>query len=845
MNNFFTKIFSHSPNLSPLYPEIRAALADYDKLLLAYINHSKVQHWKNTYAHIAENIAQSGYGKGLLAKNDELISLFLQRYEHIDTMRHLHNHTFVENELQQNWACFADIDGKFKLDAQQKKAIVTDEDNNLVIASAGGGKTTVLIAKVRYLLEQCGVEPQDILLIADNYNRKERLDESLKQIPTWQGESITFHRLGLHIIEQATRKSANIAKDKNYSFYIEDVLEHLKKDPQYARLLVNYFAFYLSEYRPEAEFDSRGEYILHFKNQHLLLKKDKANGQREILKSMETVEIANFLFLHHIEYQYKAPYQYAITAPNKQPYKPDFYLPQYGIYIEHFVLDEADNCPEWFKPSYHEGKAYTYQDYVKWVRQLHQKHHTNLIETLSYQKQQGTLLQQLAEKLRLHGVDLSQVRSAVSVLETIKQQDEYTVIRFYDLLYVFLLTLKSNNLSLEQVKERNRQLNHYEHERNKIFLRLFEPIYQAYTKRLADKGEIDFNDAISHALEYVRNGQYKNPYKYLLIDEFQDMTGARADLIKALKASNPPCKLFCAGDDWQSIYRFAGSDLSLFTDFEAHFGITARLLIETTYRFDETLIELSNRFVMKNPFQMGKKVRSCQPKKPLEKAYQVVYSADVPQTVAQILAEIVAKNAQNLQHTPNDLSVMLVLRTLLDNREWEQIKADKRHFAYDPIAEQNLTKLLPLVYKPCPALKIVMTTAHGAKGLQADYAIIINCSDGKFDFPSQIDDAVMQLLLCKAEHYPYAEERRLFYVAMTRARKKVYLVSNRDYPSVFIREIDQYEPTKKIDPLLCPHCQTGRIVQRQAAGKIFYGCSLYPYCEQTMSADYYARFVGK
>lgn len=843
---FFQKIFA-SPTTDPsLCAEAQTALDAYDALLTGYLNHTKAQTWKTTYTVLAKCIEQAGYGKYFWSKKEAAIDRFLQRYRYIDTARHIHNHSFIETELQQQTHLFSNIEGKHDLDAQQRRAVVTDEDNNLVIAGAGSGKTMTIAAKVRYLMTRYGVEPQKILLLSFTQMAKKEMEERVIKSTGKAFDVMTFHGLGLRIIEQATQKKCSIAIHNVLGDVVEQSFEKHQKDPQYLQLLQTYFAYYLHHYQPESTFDKRGEYILYFRDKHFSIKHlfhGKKSLQKELLKSMEEVEIANFLFMQNIEYHYEYPYQHPTADLTRRQYKPDFYLPQYGIYIEHFALDEDGNCPAWFKPSYKDGKTYTYQDGVQWKRALHQEYGTPLIETYSYQKRQGTLITNLAQQLQAKGVDLSHPKSTAEVWEAIKKHEELLVTRFSDLLYTFMLMLKCNNLSLPEVILRNERLSGYEHDRNHYFLQLFAPVYQDHCQYLNDRQEIDFNDMINHAIPCVKNGSFKNPYDYIIIDEFQDISGARSDLIKALKASNPHCKLFCVGDDWQSIYRFAGSDISLFTDFETYFGVTEKLFIETTYRFDESMIALSNWFVLQNPRQIPKKMRSTNGKKTIEPAYQIIYSTNAADALAQALDDIIQRHkAVQTNNNPAAPKIMVIGRTKFDNNNWKQIQGDTTRFEVS--SEEGELNNRKITYLPHRDYDILFITAHSTKGLQADYVVVLNGADGKFDFPSQVqDDRVMQLLMRKSENFPFAEERRLFYVAMTRAKKRTYFVSRQDKPSVFIREIAPYcpQPPRSEQALLCPNCQVGRIVQRESKGQIFYGCTLYPHCDQTMTAHYYEK----
>ena len=132
------------------------------------------------------------------------------------------------------------------------------------------------------------------------------------------------------------------------------------------------------------------------------------------------------------------------------------------------------------------------------------------------------------------------------------------------------------------------------------------PIYEAYQKFLAKNRHIDFDDMIGRAIEYVETGRFVPHWRYILVDEFQDISDPRARLVNALKKSADACSLFCVGDDWQSIYRFTGSDIRFTTAFEAKFGPTKITVLEKTFRFNNSICDIASRFVLENPTQVKK-----------------------------------------------------------------------------------------------------------------------------------------------------------------------------------------------------------------------------------------------
>lgn len=380
--------------------------------------------------------------------------------------------------------------------------------------------------------------------------------------------------------------------------------------------------------------------------------------------------------------------------------------------------------------------------------------------------------------------------------------------------------MKSNDYTVDQVKYLNVHHNvGYQRKRNEAFIELVAPIYNDYNNQLQLNNEIDFSDMINKAMNYVKDGKFNKKYSYIIVDEYQDISLPRYKLLKAIKDKNES-KLFCVGDDWQSIYRFAGSDINLFTNFEKYFGYTEKSYIETTYSFSNSLIDLSSQFILKNPNQIRKQLKSY--KNDDGKSYEVLYG----ETKQDLTVELKEK----LRTLPKNSSILLLGRYRDDLRPY--LCRDLIH-KYDHHRKKDM-----VAYNRRRDLSIEFYTVHGSKGLQADYVFILNNISGKYGFPSNItDDKVLNLLLQEKENYEHAEERRLFYVALTRAKKSVFLLVQNSTKSVFIREIEQdnaITPAEK-EIVYCPECQKGELKLRNGKYGEFYGCSNYPFCTYTQN----------
>ena len=345
---------------------------------------------------------------------------------------------------------------------------------------------------------------------------------------------------------------------------------------------------------------------------------------------------------------------------------------------------------------------------------------------------------------------------------------------------------------------------------NNTILSLLEPIFNSYCAYLHEHKEIDFNDMINMATQFVEQRKYINPYKYVIVDEYQDISNARFSLLNSMRKSND-YDLFCVGDDWQSIYRFAGSDIGYILNFEQYWGSTEISKIETTYRFTQKLIEISGNFIMQNPVQIKKSIKG--------KTDAVGFAlGEISGYTDKFSIEFMAKKLEDL---PRDSSVFFIGRYSFDAK----LLSDSGLFECQ---YNNVGGFVEVKYRKRNDLKMSFITAHKSKGLQADYIFIINNKKSRMGFPSKIQDAaILNLLLDNCDQYPYAEERRLFYVALTRAKKKTFLVTVNNQESEFVMELkERYGNELKREQWECPLCG-GKLLKKKGPYGEFFGCSNY------------------
>lgn len=722
--------------------------------------------------------------------------------ENPEQFREALNRKFIAQELEAFKDYFDQVE-KFPLTTAQREAIVTHEHNTRVIAGAGSGKTSVIVAKAGYLLKKGFYSPEQILLLAFNRAAAEEMKERIEKTLDADIAVNTFHAVGLRIVAEVEGQKptlAKVAEDPNaLKEFIQETIVALLYDAKTTRLVSNYFQSFFAPYESEFDFDDLGDYYRYVKIHGSLT----LNG--EYLKSYEEVEIANFLALHGVAYQYETNYAVDTATVDYRQYQPDFYLPEYDIYIEHFGIGRDQSvAPHVNRHAYIAG--------MEWKRSIHQQHDTTLIQTYSYQKSEGTLISTLESELLARGVKLQLIdpESILNKLNATNQFDPLT-----NLMATFLNHFKGGSYSIEQVRAQAKKRK-VKDQRFEAFLTLFEKVLEKYEAHLAEDGNVDFNDMINRAAEYVEAGKYHSPYHCILVDEFQDISVSRARLIKALRDQDVNHRLFCVGDDWQAIYRFAGSDIAIMRDFSQRFGYAETVALDRTFRFNNHIEEVATTFILENPAQIQKKIEAHTQ---VDGTRVIVHRPGSEST--DVFIEVLEEIQARMDGETSNPSILVLGRY---NFQQEGLSWSKANYAL-------------------PNFDITFRTVHSAKGLEADYVIVLGMTAGRYGFPSEVvDDPILNAVLSESEEYPHAEERRLFYVALTRARHAVHLVVDRASPSPFISELTKYHGLVEFigeggfETVYCPSCKTGLLVQRTSQHGLFYGCTNYPLCEHKASA---------
>ncbi len=712
------------------------------------------------------------------------------------------NERHVAKEMQDAKE-FLDKVEKSPLTDEQAKAVLCFDNRVLLIASAGSGKTSTMVAKAGYALEKGYFAPECILLLAFNNDAAAELRERVKSrlqplgLPADKIVAKTFHAFGLDVIGAATGKRPSVApwveSGRDLEVLLEMVDELKDHDPAF-RTDWDLFRLVLGQDLPEFgkekespdSWDSgaaRGFWTLN----------------NEVVKSHGEQLIANWFFYNGVQYVYETPYEYLTADESYRQYHPDFYLPDIKAYLEHWALDEHGEPPAEFN-GYKEGMI--------WKKSVHAKNGTTLLETTMAELWSGKAFKYLSNELTKRGLVLDpNPNRPVPGRKPIENPRLARTFRS------FLTHAKSNRLSVTQLRQRleGGAAGHFRY-RHMMFLSLFESIWEAWELKLRSSEYIDFDDMLNLAGDYVEQDKWSSPYELVMVDEFQDASQARARLVAGLVKKPGRC-LFAVGDDWQSINRFASADLAVMTDFEAKFGRSVILRLEKTFRCPQSLCDISSGFVQKNPKQLKKNVRATK--------------ANVTEPVHIIRVDDKAK-------------IRSAVRKRLDEITSECPAGSRKARVFVLGRYNSDQEYVPLNYD-ASRLDVEFITIHSSKGLEADHVILPSMTSEALGFPSKVvDDPVLQLAMPDGDSFENAEERRLFYVALTRAKTSVTLITIARKESAFITELvkDHQLEMRNLDGSeslseICPTCQEGFLVKRNGKYGPFYGCSRFPRCDHT------------
>lgn len=674
------------------------------------------------------------------------------------------------------------------LTREQATAVITMDNRVQVVAAAGSGKTSVMVARAAYAIRYGLVDADEVLLLAFNRDAADQLQVRIRERLGAAGigsdglTANTFHAFGLSVIGRATGRKPRLAGwvDSGQDVHVVGrIVDELRNRDVAFRFRWDMYRLLFARMSDAVEGGHPDAYD----------KKNRVTGYRtmngEVVKSEGERLIADWLFLNGINYRYEHAYEYDVADETHSQYRPDFYYPDVDVWHEHWAIGGDGKPPAEFVG---------YAESMRWKKDTHRQFGTTLVETTWTEILHGRGFGPLHDQLVGHGVAFDWNPDRARRSQTVSHEDLAKLVR------TFMAHVKSNGHTRRDLEERwARSGSSY---RSRVFLDLYWPIHDAWQERLRKDDSIDFEDMLIQAAQHVEAGTDMG-YQMVLVDEFQDASPARARLARAL-VDQPHRHLLTVGDDWQAINRFAGADISVMTDFNRWFGEGPTLRLQTTFRCTQTIADTAAAFVQKNPRQLTKVVRAFNP------------DPGVPVLLVRLQSE---------EEIPGAIAAWL---TELSGRVTSATVDVLGRYGFEK-------KFVPT--GRYPNLKVTFRTAHSSKGLEADYVMIPRMVAGTYGFPSEIvDDPVLGLVMSDADRFPHGEERRLFYVALTRARKAVTLMTVRGRESSFVAELVdsgalETSTLSTAEPVVvCPGCGQGSLVPRTGPYGDFLGCTRFPAC---------------
>lgn len=467
--------------------------------------------------------------------------------------------------------------------------------------------------------------------------------------------------------------------------------------------------------------------------------------------------IADWFYRHSIKYEYEP-----LLNVKDFSFHPDFYIPEANLYIEHIS-----------------DKSFSTKD----KEDQFQKGNLLLVKTFESMTKDSALFNHTLDKIVKNRLPANYHKTvSLNFKEEFNGYHEY-VKDFVQQIMRITDMIKVENISIDKVLEDARK---DQHERVRSFYELAIPIVEKYIQYCTNKSFLDFNDLISRSTSLFQNhediaNKYKSKYQYILVDEFQDVNNLQVELIKLLLTDQT--QLFCVGDDWQSIYGFRGSNVSYIVDFENHFKNSKVVKLNLNYRSTQNIVGASNEVIKHNKFKVEKEIHSS--KQSEHKI--VVYSGNSEEENIQFCFDKVQELLEG--GLTNDNILFLYRRSKMYTRYFFRFKNDN--------------------------IKVQSKTIHAAKGLEAKVVFIIGLTEGNGGFPDiWLEDRIFQVIK-KANHdLLMEEERRLFYVAITRAKDKLFLITEKGNESSFLKEIPDIFTIKTSIPIksvvekviTCPKC---------------------------------------
>lgn len=691
----------------------------------------------------------------------------------LDTFVDSYNQWFLDQETDTHEGLFTDIDPEgHDLLSEQQAAVVHDDKYNLVVAGAGSGKTVTLTHRAAYLTRRNDrVLPDDILGITYTRNAAEVMESRLADRFGIDGVDMgTFHSIGLEVIEEVEGRRPEIATESDQRGIIRDAL---RPDGPQIEGFRREFTRFLRHYYQETESPDQAEKQEQYQE---LVESSHQTLRGETVRSESEKRIADFLFEHGISYEYRQPQEWFESAKGAGQFRPTFHLPEFDVVILHHPVTPAGEPTDWAEDE--DSAALVHR--LDWERtRLAENPGVTTVETYEFEHQRDHLPAALRDRLPAAGV-LFDPLSTTDLIEKAYDEsvNQYQIISLFK---SFISNAKQLNLSPDEL---DRRVERESGPKQEAFEECARRLFRHYVTELDSLGAIDFADMLHRAAEYMESNPepFTSRYEQVLVDEFQDISAGEVRLLKCFVTPENDTHLFCVGDDWQSIYSFSGSDVSYFIDFADEFDTPTRSDLTGSHRCPETVVAAGDALIAHNERQLAKETR------PLSGRDTDIYVHDIA----------AAPGESDYEHEMISLTADLIEQRLDDGAPPSEILVLSRTTVYydqliEACAKRGIKASEDPGNEPNPEEYVRLYSVHKSKGDEARHVIIMHAVEDMIGFPSQVEDsALLEAVRLNPASSSEAEERRLFYVALTRTTTTLDITSAVGNRSRFLDEIDEY-----------------------------------------------------
>ncbi len=691
----------------------------------------------------------------------------------------------------------------FPINDEQAEALANTSYNLLVGARAGSGKTRLIAYRTALLLQEGVQNPDELMVLAFNVNAATEIRNRIRREFGFEQfrNARTFHSLAYRLVRPEETLLFDERGDsiftKKLSSFVQGVLTSII-NPAFREQMYAVFRQELAEIEEAGLLLSEEDYYTYRRN----VRQTTLRGDR--VKSAGEKWIADFLFEHDIlSYSYEK-----IWFWDGEHYRPDFsiFYRQEDYVIEHWGIDEnhREELPNWWGKTWEEYRREMQGKRDYWRK----KDDVVLIETSTADMRLGREHFEAILKQKLENAGITCHKLHQEELYEKVEHDHLT--KFAEMITQFIQNAKKKGLSPIQMQ---REIDTYEprDERESVFLQLATRVYKEYEQEKEEQNRIDFDDLLVRAIQRVHETEGRcnirvdhqrhirmNDLRWIMIDEYQDFSPLFYQLIQSVREYNPSVHLLCVGDDWQAINAFAGSELTFFEKFEEIIGNAGITHLLTNYRSQAKIIENSNALMdggpkaVSLPDKRGGLVEIesiddiwLELSKEKEEAYQAdtrFYFFNRGKSV-NVMASKYAKRCYQIITDPENFgkTVAILSRT---NRLYSVGLENFRRKLIKCLSEEEKEAIGE------PEDKIQVKTVHSFKGLEAEIIILVRACEGAY--PLIHPDNVLFTIFGRNEADIIDEERRLFYVALTRAKEKLYILTERDRESPFLRRLPEH-----------------------------------------------------